>query len=352
MSTVTSVIAMGAITLALTISAAQATTEVPKEHFKVIGMASGIPASSYDELPFWREVLPKNSDGNITADITPVDQMGIEASSMLRMLKLGITDFASIDITKMAADDPRFEGCDLAGISTDPKLARAGCEAYKPILEARMENNWNTKLLAIGANTPQVFWCRDEISSLDEFKGKKIRVYNNTLRDFVRGLGATSVNIGFSEVVPALNNGVVDCAVTGSLSGNNAGWGEIAKTVVMLPIGWSVNAVVVNKKRWDTLPEITRAFLGQEFADYEDRLWSSLDKFIAQASNCNTGKESCTLGKKASLKLYYPSVEELERVKDIVANDVLDGWASRCGAECLQAWEETVGPAVGIQTTE
>jgi hypothetical protein len=28
----------------------------------------------------------------------------------------------------------------------------------------------------------------------------------------------------FAEVVPALQRGVVDCAVTGTLSGNTAGW--------------------------------------------------------------------------------------------------------------------------------
>ena len=41
--------------------------------------------------------------------------MGIDDKTMLRLLRLGVMDFAGMDISKMAGDDPRFEGCDLAG---------------------------------------------------------------------------------------------------------------------------------------------------------------------------------------------------------------------------------------------
>ena len=63
--------------------------------------------------------------GAITVDVTPLDQMGIDDKTMLRLLKLGVMDFAGMDISKMAGDDPRFEGCDLAGLTLDPDKARA-----------------------------------------------------------------------------------------------------------------------------------------------------------------------------------------------------------------------------------
>src|SRR5688500_20238878 len=93
--------------------------DLPKQHFKVIGLNSPLIVSTVDEAPFWRETLPKASKGAITADITPLDQMGIDDKTMLRLLRLGVMDFAGMDISKMAGDDPRFEGCDLAGITLD-----------------------------------------------------------------------------------------------------------------------------------------------------------------------------------------------------------------------------------------
>ena len=57
--------------------------------------------------------------------------MGIDDKTMLRLLKLGVMDFAGMDISKMAGDDPRFEACDLAGLTLDPDKARAACNAYR-----------------------------------------------------------------------------------------------------------------------------------------------------------------------------------------------------------------------------
>src|SRR5260221_6400740 len=168
--------------------------DLPRTQFKVIGLNSPTVASSIDEVPFWRETLTEASRVAITADITPLDQMGIDDKTMLRLLKLGVMDFAGMDISKMAGDDPRFEACDLAGLTLDPDKAFAACDAYRAVIDRQMQKNWGAKLLAFGGNTPQVFWCRQPVSGLDALKGKRIRVFNNTIRDFLSGLGATPVS--------------------------------------------------------------------------------------------------------------------------------------------------------------
>jgi TRAP-type transport system periplasmic protein len=333
-------------TFALT-AAPLAAQELRSDNFKVVGIASTIPVAIYDEKPFWTETLPEASGGQLTADLTPIEQMGLDDQSMLRLMRMGVMDFAGMDITKMAGDDPRFEACDLAGTAPTAALAREACTAYRDVLNERMESNWNTKLLAIGASTPQVIWCRGDVSSINDLKGKKIRVFNNTLRDFVSGVGATSVSIAFSEVVPALNNGVVDCAVTGSLSGNTAGWPEVTDSVFMLPLGWSFNIVAVNKSRWDGLPEETRAFLEAQFAAYEDKMWATLDESITQAELCNTGADGCELGQPNEVTLNYPSDADLERAAEIVQTDVLPGWAERCGEDCVRNWNDRIGAVIG-----
>ncbi|MEA5159870.1 TRAP transporter substrate-binding protein [Cereibacter johrii] len=321
--------------------------DLAAQNFKVIGIASTIPVAIYDEKPFWTETLPEASGGKLTADLTPIEQMGLDDQSMLRMMRLGVMDFAGMDITKMAGDDPRFEACDLAGTAPTAALAREACAAYKDVLNERMETNWNTKLLAIGASTPQVVWCRGDVASIDDLKGKKVRVFNNTLRDFISGVGATSVSIAFSEVVPALNNGVVDCAVTGSLSGNTAGWPEVTDSVFMLPLGWSFNVVAVNKGRWEALPAETRTFLEEQFAAYEDKMWATLDEGITQAELCNTGADGCELGRPTPVKLNQPSEADLARAAEIVRENVLPGWAARCGADCVEDWNARIGAVIG-----
>src|SRR5882762_4188187 len=269
----------------IALSAGAAAQDLPKTQFKVIGLNSPTPVSIHDEVPFWRKTITEASKGAITADITPLDQMGIDDKTMLRLLKLGVMDFAGMDISKMAGDDPRFEACDLAGLTLDPDKARAACNAYRDVIDRQMQKNWGAKFLAFGGNTPQVFWCRDVISGLEGFKGKKIRVFNNTMRDFLGGLGATAVSMAFAEVVPALSNGVVDCAVTGSLSGNTAGWNEVTKSIYPMSLGWSINVLAVNLETWKRLDPKVQAFMLAQIKAYEDKMWATIKTITSEADN-------------------------------------------------------------------
>jgi TRAP-type C4-dicarboxylate transport system substrate-binding protein len=335
--------------LSAALSTAVAAQDLPKTQVKVIGLNSPTPVSIYDEVPFWRKTIPEASKGAITADITPLDQMSIDDKTMLRLLKLGVMDFAGMDISKMAGDDPRFEACDLAGLTLDPDKARAACNAYRDVIDRQMQKNWNAKLLAFGGNTPQVFWCREVVSGLDGFKGKKVRVFNNTMRDFLAGVGATAVSMAFAEVVPALSAGVVDCGVTGSLSGNTAGWPEVTKSIYPMSLGWSINVLAVNLDTWKRLDPKVQAFMLEQVKAYENKMWATIKTTTSEAENCNTGKQPCTMGKLAKSTIVAVKPEEAETHKKLVEGAVLAGWAKRCGSECAKEWNETVGKALGLK---
>jgi len=340
---------LGAAVAALWLQPFAATAqELPRHHFKVIGLNSPTVASMLDEVPFWRETIPRASNGRITADITPLDQMGIDDRTMLRLLRLGVMDFAGMDISKMAGDDARFEGCDLAGITLDADKARAACEAWRPVIDRQMQRNWNSKLLAFGGNPPQVFWCRDVISGLEGLRGRKIRVFNITMRDFLQGIGATAVSMAFAEVVPALNNGVVDCAVTGTLSGNTARWPEVTKSIYPMSLGWSINVLAVNLNTWNRLEPRVQQFFLEQVKAYEDKMWQTLKAAEAQAGNCNFGRGPCTMGRPAAMTEVPVKPAEAEVHKRLVETAVLANWARRCGAECAREWNETVGKTLGL----
>jgi len=249
----------------------------------------------------------------------------------------------------MAGDDPRFEGCDLAGITLDADKARAGCEAYRAVIDRQMQKNWNAKLIAFGGNPPQVFWCRGVLGGLADLKGKKVRVFNNTMRDFLSGVGATAVSMAFAEVVPALNNGVVDCGVTGSLSGNTAGWPEVTKSLYPMSLGWSINVVATNLERWNRVDKRVQNFMLTQFKSYENKMWETLKKAASEADNCNTGKQPCTMGKLAKITIVPVKPAEAEQHKKLVEGAVLAGWAKRCGGECANEWNNTVGKALGLK---
>ena len=323
--------------------------DLPQVQVKVIGAYSTVQHSAKVEQEFWNKIVPEMSNNMVSANYNHQDIMGIKDFQVLRLIKLGVTDFGVSDISKMAGDDPTFEGCDLAGLALDIGTAREVCNAWKPAMNRAMEEKFNAKLLALGTNPPQVFWCRDPVAGIADLKGRKIRVFNKTMADFIQAIGGTTISMAFGEVVPALQRGVVDCAVTGTTSGNSAGWPEVTTHIYPMYLGWSINYQAVNLDSWNSFTPETREFFLKAFAVIEDNLWATAAQSTAEADNCNTGRDPCTLGKKANMTIV--DVTEADQVvhKDLMQNVVLVEWGRRCGSECAAQWNDTIGPIVGLQ---
>jgi TRAP-type C4-dicarboxylate transport system substrate-binding protein len=324
--------------------------ELPEIHVTGVGLNKNTVASSVDEVPFWAKTIPGASGGKVSATFAPMDVMGVKGHQVMRMTKLGVVDFGSSDVSKMAGDDPVFEGCDLAGLALDVETARAACQAWLPTMSRVAEKLFNVKMLALGSNPPQVIWCRDKITGFEDLKGKKVRVLNKTMTDFMQAVGASAVSMPFAEVVPALQRGVVDCAVTGNLSGNTAGWPEVTEYQFQAYMGWSINYQSVNLDSWKRFgPDLQKFFLDQ-FAAFEDQMWRTAGAALADADRCNFGPGKCEMGKPADPPLVNVPVNDADKKlhKQLMQDVVLVEWGKRAGKEHAKEWNETVGKVVGL----
>ncbi len=338
-----------AVTAGLFAAGTAFAAELTKTHVKVIGNYSTVVHVAKVEKKFWGETVPDLGKGRITSDYNHQDVMGVKDFQVLRLIKLGVTDFGVSDISKMAGDDPVFEGCDLAGLALDIGTARKVCNAWKPAMSRAMEKKFNAKLLALGTNPPQVFWCRANVTGIDDMKGRKIRVFNKTMADFVQALGGTSISMAFGDVVPALQRGVVDCAVTGTTSGNSAGWPEVTTHIFPMYLGWSINFQAVNLDSWNRFAPDVKTFFNKAFAVLEDDMWATVGQSAAEADNCNTGKDPCNFGKKANMTIVEVSASDKAKHKTLMQDVVLVQWGKRCGKACAKEWNELVGPVIGLE---
>ena len=322
--------------------------ELPKTHIKLIGQHTTQVLHRFLEKSFFGEEITKMSNGAVTVDLVPYDTVGLKGPEVLRLMKAGALDFTSNGLTYLVGDAPEFEGCDLAGLTADLDASRKACNAYKETLSTIMERDWNSKLLAFGWNPPQGIWCSKKITSLGDLKGKKVRVYNTTLTDFVEGMGATAVTIPYVDVVPALQRGVTDCAITGTLNGNLSKWFEVAKFLMPTSIGWAPQYWAINLDTWNKYPKNLQDFMLKAFKELENRALKVAQMTESEGESCNSGKGNCELGIKSDVTLVQMSSADKALRKQIISEKVVPNWAKRCGSACAKNWNATVGKVLGV----
>jgi TRAP-type C4-dicarboxylate transport system substrate-binding protein len=251
----------------------------------------------------------------------------------------------------IVSDSPDLAGLDLPGVTTDIATAKKTVEAYRPALEKYLARDFNVKLLSVVPYPAQVLFSRVEIGGLDDLKGKKIRASGWTTSEFVTALGATGVTMSFSEVPQALQRGVVDCAITGSLSGYSAGWGEVSKYIYPLPVGgWDYTIGVISMNTWEKLSKEQQDKLQTLIKDeLETPGWAVTEKETLEGVACLTGKD-CPHGDPQNLTEVPITDEARQKVQEVLEDSVLPALAEKVSPETITTWNETIGQVVGIQS--
>ena len=340
MKTVTTAIAA----FALSASAALADDPVV---LNAVGTWSSLTNFQKHEEPFFNTRLREASDGNIVGKIQSQSGLGLKGFEIMRLVKNGVFDFAFGLPGYVAAENAIFEGADLSTLTQDIDTQRKVSDAYYPTLEKSFADIYNAKLLMLYPFPSQTLWCNGEVNGIEDLKGKKIRVYSTTLGDFVEGVGGTSVTVSFSEVIPALEKGVVDCAITGTMSAYTAKWNQVATHAYTLRVGWGLAFGAMNMDKWNSLSESQQTLLQSEIATLTDAMWAETATEDDVAISCITGGE-CAIGEAGSMTLIEPSESDLKARDTIATEVVLARWAERCGADCAANWNETVGPILGL----
>ena len=340
MKTVTTAIAA----FALSASAALADDPVV---LNAVGTWSSLTNFQKHEEPFFNTRLREASDGNIVGKIQSQSGLGLKGFEIMRLVKNGVFDFAFGLPGYVAAENAIFEGADLSTLTQDIDTQRKVSDAYYPTLEKSFADIYNAKLLMLYPFPSQTLWCNGEVNGIDDLKGKKIRVYSTTLGDFVEGVGGTSVTVSFSEVIPALEKGVVDCAITGTMSAYTAKWNQVATHAYTLRVGWGLAFGAMNMNKWNSLSESQQTLLQSEIATLTDAMWAETATEDDVAISCITGGE-CAIGEAGSMTLVEPSEADLKARDSLATEVVLARWAERCGADCAANWNETVGPILGL----
>ena len=320
------------------------------EDLSVVGSWSSLPLHNQYEVPFWTMTLPEASGGTINVELTTHNQMSLGLGDVYPLLGQGVYDVAMTVGDYAVSDAPELEGLDVPLLALTADDARAMVDAARPMVTDIFHDRFNSHVLAIAPYPPQVVFCNHEINSLADLEGLKVRASGRMTALLLEALGAEGVNVSFAEVPGALQNGVVDCAVTGAGSGYSAGWWEVSTHLLPIPLGgWDPVVTAMNLDKWNSLDGNTQALISSEIVSgFEDPAWASAQDALVNDVACLTGNGECPTGEARSMTLVEVSDEDFARARDLLTSEVLPDWAERAGGDWAARWNDSVGQVVGV----
>jgi TRAP-type transport system periplasmic protein len=254
--------------------------------FTVIGLAAGAEAQDVREFSFgydqpettgygfagdvFEQKLAELSNGTMKVNQFPGAQLGQEPV-MLQKLRSGDIDFIITSSANGATLSPELGVMSLHYLfRNEDHLAKAVAspelnDAIKQMVSDTVDGAHVLTVMTLGFRN---IYSKEEVTSVDDLRGKKIRVQATKTEDtHFPAYGAQPVHMPFGEVYTSLQTGVVDMAENGvNVYLSNKHY-EVAPVMSFTQHEANNNLLWVSDKTWQSLSDEQKAWVEEAAAE-------------------------------------------------------------------------------------
>jgi TRAP-type C4-dicarboxylate transport system substrate-binding protein len=209
--------------------------------------------------------IEKRAGDRFDVKVFPLSQLG-SIPRMLEGAQLGTIEMIMIPPAFMVGLDQRFQVLAAPGVfkdqahgyrtAHDPEFKNA----YWPMGEAK-----GIKMMAMFCPADTNYASRTPLRTLGDFTGKKLRVFASGMeRESLRRIGATASPMPLSEVLPAIQRGVLDGAKSGMVIFVAFKFQHVAKYVTRTNESLICVPTLASKNWFDRLSAADRAMIAEE----------------------------------------------------------------------------------------
>ena len=282
----------------------------------------------------WADQVSADSGGALSVKMFAGGTLGRSPAQQLQIVEDGVADLAWI----VPGYNPgRFEGMTVGELPFLVTSAEAGSVAMWTLYEKGMLTGDFDKFKVIGlfTSSPNAVVSVDPVAMPADMKGLNFRSSSPTLLSALTELGAVPVGgITGPTIAESISRGLI----AGTFNEWNAietfRIGEAAHNVLELPMGTSPLMVVMNRAKFDALPEAAKAAIdahsGMAFAHEFGAAFDAKIDELRAASEAG-GKMTVTVADEATLAAWKAAVQP-----------VTDAWiaATPNGADIYKAFAE------------
>ena len=195
-------------------------------------------------------------------------------------------------------------------------------QAQKPFLEKKLAEQGMALLYTV-AWPPQGIYTKKPVSTAADLKGIKWRAYSPATARIAELVGAQPVTVQAAEFSQALATGVVESTMTSGATGVDSKLYEHLKYYYDTQAWLPKNAVIVNKKAFDTLDKPTQDALLKAAGEAEKRGWTASRR---------VNDETLAKLKAEGMQVLPPSAQ-LKADMAKVGDTMLKEWQDKAGAD-------------------
>ncbi len=206
--------------------------------------------------PFAQRVMAA-SKGTLTIKLYPNGALGRHPGRQLKMVQDGVADIGWI----IPAYTPgRFPDNSVFELPNIIRNSREGSIAAWRLLQKGMLRGYSKYyVIALFTTSPYTIHMGKKISSMADLKGKKIRAVGPAMVSSIKAIGAAPEAMPFTKIVESISRGVIDGTTAHPIALHDFGVAKVAKHHFFARLGTINLAIVMNKKKFNSLPAAAKA---------------------------------------------------------------------------------------------
>lgn len=264
----------------------------------------------HQAMEYMSDRLEEKSDGQMTIDVYPSEQLGTERQT-LELLQLGSIDMTKVSSSVMESFSDPYKVFGLPYIFRNEahRFAVLEGEVGKQILRSSTDV-WLRGLTYYDAGSRSFYTVDTPIREPSDLEGMKIRVQQSPAAiQLINELGASATPISFGELYTALQQGVVDGAENNAPSFHLTAHYELCNYYCLDRHTSPPDVLLISTHTWETLTEQQKKWVREaawESLQHQKKLWDE-----ATAEAMKTVKE-------AGVEIIEPDISKFrEAVKPI-----------------------------------
>ncbi|MBJ6128128.1 C4-dicarboxylate TRAP transporter substrate-binding protein [Microvirga splendida] len=280
----------------------------------------------------WAKAVSERTGGAVNFEIYMAGAL-LPAKGTMQGVADGVAQGGFHTATYTPSELPLWNAIgDLSFKHPDPMVAAFAATEFG-LMNPAGNSDWaKNDVIYLGSYSTPVyhFICREEVKTLADLRGKRVRMPGGAWARFGETIGTVSVNVPSSEIYTAFERGTVDCTasdVTHLTAG--ATLMGVTKSINTLTMGpfFAGATWIFNKDFWSELKPDQRKIIFEESARALARLQISYDELVQK--NLDAAK--------AAGKAIIPPPADLQQSYDKFVADGIGGMAD-------------IGKRAGIQT--